>query len=105
MTKINSDIRYITKAKEVPTPKKKSKQKDWIKIGTMTKRFANIYGKKNSQNVIWIDNWVTGNYALVKGKEYLVKKGIVKYKEIETIGNFGTREEAKQEAKKYMEQY
>jgi hypothetical protein len=75
------------------------KQKKWEKIGTVAKpRFQNMYGLKGKQDVIWLDNWTSGNWSVVKGKE--IKPST--YQEDETIGNFGSKEEAKKIQKEAM---
>lgn len=75
--------------------------KDWDKIGTHTKRFSNMYGKKGKQTVIWIDNWQKGNYAIVLGKEV----GEMTYKEDKVLANVGSRAEALKYAKSYMRRH
>jgi hypothetical protein len=76
--------------------------KDWEKIGTISKHLADMYGKKGSPNVIYIDNWTRGSYALILGIEHkATKKYFARYEEKEVLGNFINLKEAKQSSKEY----
>lgn len=78
----------------------KTGRKAWEKIGDVAKpRFQSMYGLKNKQDVIWLDNWGRKNWAIVRGKEISPRT----YKEENIITNVGSKKEAKDFLKKYLE--
>lgn len=73
--------------------------KTWERTGmTADPTLQNIYGKKGKQDVVWIDNWKKGNYAIVLGKEVADST----YKETGIYTNTRTKEEALRLQKEYM---
>jgi hypothetical protein len=77
--------------------------KNWEKTRWDTgNRFKNIYGKKGSKEVVWLDNWMKGNWAIVSGEELPSKGHSVTYKEKGTIINVRTKKDALKEMMRYM---
>jgi hypothetical protein len=71
----------------------------WEKIGDVAKpKFQSMYGLKGKQDVVWLDNWDRGNWAIVRGKEIAPST----YKEEEVLLNVGNKKEAKSFLKDYM---
>lgn len=49
--------------------------RNWERLGVEAKpRFQNMYGKKNSKQVVWIDNFRRGDWAVVIGDEIAPNK-------------------------------
>ena len=77
--------------------------KGWEKTGWDVKpRFQNIYGKKGSKAVVWIDNWSKGRWGVVHGIEHPSKQGSAKYEEKGTYVNVSSKSEAIKYLKEYM---
>ena len=76
------------------------KVKNWEKIGDVAKpRFQNMYGLKGKKDVVWLDNWQKGNWAVISGEE--IKP--MTYKEKSTYINVGDKKSAQEHQKELME--
>ncbi len=75
-------------------------RKSWEKIGDVAKpSLQSMYGLKGKQDVVWLDNWDRGNWAVVRGKEIAP----MTYDEESVITNFKNKKQAKSFLKEYLE--
>jgi hypothetical protein len=71
----------------------------WEKIGNVAPpRYGSMYGLKGKKDVVWLDNWGKGNWAVVKGKELKP----MTYKEDAVILNTGSKKDALATLKRFM---
>jgi hypothetical protein len=71
----------------------------WEKIGNIAPpRFGSMYGLKGRKDVVWLDNWRKGNWAVVKGREMKP----MTYKEDKIIINTDSKKDALAQQKRFM---
>lgn len=75
----------------------------WEKTGMdVPPRFQYIHGKVGSEEVIWIDNWQRGDWAVIIGREHSSEGQSAEYEEVSTITNVSSKADAIKEANNYM---
>jgi hypothetical protein len=78
------------------------KLKCWEKIGDVARtRYQSMWGKKNKKDVVWIDNWARGYFAIVEGKE--IKSST--YREDRTYMTVGSKNDAMENLRKYLKEH
>jgi len=99
MLKIDREREKRRKSFEIKNPR------IWEKTNwDINPKYQNILGNPKNSQVVWIDNWSRGNYAVVYGIEKPSKQGSVIYEEKGTYINVGTKKEALKYQRKYIEE-
>jgi len=81
---------------------KMPKLKCWERIGDVAKpRYQGMWGKKDKQDVVWIDNWNSNNFAVIVGKEIRPST----YKEKSAYVNVTNKKDAVEQLKRYLKDH